>query len=159
MLERKGPKIYTVCTVATSAERVFGAEAIKAIGSVVKDIRRKRVPKMTQPELAKSAGLSPSTIKNLERGTAEGMSLETLLAIAKALGVGADALLRPTSTDGPRLVAAYKKSAYFDLDDPSKDELRWLVETPSPEHFGDDLAATAHFLLAARRAMSAHGRH
>lgn len=61
-----------------------------AIGERVR-IRRKAL-KITQEKLAEKIDVSTSFIGHIERGTRK-MSVETLYAICKALGVSADYLM------------------------------------------------------------------
>jgi transcriptional regulator with XRE-family HTH domain len=48
---------------------------------------------LTQHELAARAGLTQATIARLEKGRKPGLRLETIVAIAEALGVSLDALV------------------------------------------------------------------
>ncbi len=58
------------------------------MGSKIKELREKK--KMSQEELAKEAGVSRTTLSNLENNVERATSTKTLLKIAKALGVTVD---------------------------------------------------------------------
>ncbi len=49
---------------------------------------------MTQAELAKAAGVGLSAIRRLEIGTADGMTLKTIIKVARALEVSVSELLK-----------------------------------------------------------------
>ena len=55
------------------------------LASVVKSEREKKG--MSQRDLARSAGIGNATISCIESGTATNISVKTLFAISKALGV------------------------------------------------------------------------
>ena len=48
---------------------------------------------LTQQELANRAGLTQATIARIEKGRKPGLRLDTIVAIAEALGVSLDALV------------------------------------------------------------------
>lgn len=62
------------------------------IAGNVKKLRQKRG--VSQDRLSKLADLSMNTIVNVESGTNPNPTIETLLKIAKALGVGVDDLIK-----------------------------------------------------------------
>ena len=64
---------------------------LKEIGRRVKKERNKK--HMTQPQLAKAAGLSVSFLSNIESGR-QSMNLRALIAITNVLDVSADSLIR-----------------------------------------------------------------
>lgn len=64
-------------------------------GELAERVERLRTAKgLTQPELAEAAGVGLATIARVERGDVS-PSLETLAAIARALGTRPRELLRP----------------------------------------------------------------
>lgn len=63
----------------------------KIAGNVKKHRQKKGV---SQDRLSKLADLSMNTIVNVESGTNPNPTIETLLKIAKALGVGVDDLIK-----------------------------------------------------------------
>lgn len=63
----------------------------KALGKAIRE--RRRQMKMTQADLAKGAGVSPSFIGHIEGGT-RAPSLWTVCRIAQALGATVDYLMR-----------------------------------------------------------------
>ena len=65
---------------------------LKILGRRIHDLRRKR--KMTQAQLAEKANLSTNFVGQIERGEAQA-TLESLFAIAKALGVNPSGLFTP----------------------------------------------------------------
>ncbi len=60
------------------------------LGARLRELRRARA--MTQEELAKAAGVSPSTIVDIERGHHE-PQIRTLRKLSNALGVTPDKLV------------------------------------------------------------------
>ena len=79
--------------MATGQDERYAA----ALMAFTRTLRRERLRAgLTQPELAERARLSVTMVQNLERPSyAANPRLSTLLAVAEALGVGVDALLRP----------------------------------------------------------------
>lgn len=61
------------------------------LGSRVRHFRRAK--KMTQPQLAKSAGIAQSAVSGIETGEKKNPGIETVKALAKALGVSVADLL------------------------------------------------------------------
>ncbi|MGH9369542.1 MAG: helix-turn-helix transcriptional regulator, partial [Thermoanaerobaculia bacterium] len=62
---------------------------------IAANLRRMRLAKgLSQEELAESAGLSRLAYRNLEKAASTPRTA-TLMALARALGVGVDRLLRP----------------------------------------------------------------
>lgn len=61
--------------------------------------RARRINGLTQERLAEMAGISLSFMGHIERGTRKA-SVETLVALARALGVSTDALLLGTPLSG-----------------------------------------------------------
>jgi len=64
---------------------------LKEIGRRVKMERNKK--HMTQPQLAKAAGLSVSFLSNIESGR-QSMNLRALISIVDVLDISADSLIR-----------------------------------------------------------------
>jgi two-component system NtrC family sensor kinase len=75
-------------------EETVPVELEKAVENIAGNVKRLRHDKdLTQVELARCAGIEPRTLQKLEQ--MDGVpSLTTLYAVAKGLGVPADALLR-----------------------------------------------------------------
>jgi len=67
----------------------------KAFGRALRKRRTKK--NLSQEKLAELADLHPTYISMLERGT-KGPSLETVFALAKALGISAVKLVRDTES-------------------------------------------------------------
>lgn len=66
---------------------------VRALGRLAEGIRRQRVERgLTQTEVARLAGVSPSAVSQVETGH-RGLALETLLTLSDALGISIDTLL------------------------------------------------------------------
>jgi transcriptional regulator with XRE-family HTH domain len=76
------------------------APAAARLGSALRAIRLQR--HLSQSELARLAGVSPSAVSQAERGQ-RGLSLETLLDLTARLGITLDELLRGEVAPGYRL--------------------------------------------------------
>jgi transcriptional regulator with XRE-family HTH domain len=76
------------------------AEAATRVGAALRNVRAER--NVTQTELARAAGISPSAISQAERGR-RGLSVDTLLRLADRLGMTLDELLRGSHSPGYRL--------------------------------------------------------
>ena len=76
------------------------APAAARIGAALRQLRSERG--MSQSELARVAGISPSAVSQAERG-ARGLSLETLLELTTKLNVTLDELLHGDVSAGSRL--------------------------------------------------------
>lgn len=76
------------------------ADVYAFIGSTI--AKRRNAVKLSQQDLASQVGLTRTSISNIESGRQK-MLVHTLLDIAKALGVGPDALLAGTRSDAATL--------------------------------------------------------
>jgi transcriptional regulator with XRE-family HTH domain len=76
------------------------AQAATRVGAALRNVRAER--RITQTELARAAGISPSAISQAERGR-RGLSIETLLTLADRLGMTLDELLQGSHSPGYRL--------------------------------------------------------
>ena len=76
------------------------APATSRLAAALKSVREARG--LSQTELARVAGVSPSAISHAERGQS-GLSLDTLVDLAGRLGVSLDDLLRGSDGPGYRL--------------------------------------------------------
>ena len=82
----------------TDDEVEIGAE--RAIGRLAEGLRRLRgVRRLSQSDVARIAGVSPSAISQAESGQ-RGLGLDTVLAIAEGVGVGLEELLALGSNPG-----------------------------------------------------------
>lgn len=70
-----------------------------ALGPNLKRLREAHVPKLSQAKLAQMAGLDRSVIARLESGMRSGATLDTIEALARALGVTAAELVGPGEPD------------------------------------------------------------
>ena len=130
------------------------APAAARLGAALRAIRAER--QLTQSDLARLAGVSPSAISQAERGQ-RGLSLETLLALTERLGITLDELLRGEADAGYRLarrVWAGRGGPVPLLDDPRSGlrsyALRLAVGAsarPSIQHKGAEIVAVARGLV------------
>ncbi|MGH8913831.1 MAG: helix-turn-helix domain-containing protein [Acidimicrobiia bacterium] len=68
-------------------------EEVRALGRLAEGIRRQRLERgLTQTEVARLAGVSPSAVSQVETGH-RGLALETLLTLSDSLGISIDTLL------------------------------------------------------------------
>src|SRR5215471_5607283 len=77
-------------SVHDGALRLQPAQAVARVGAALRAYRSRR--ELSQSDLARLAGVSPSAISQVERGE-RGLSLETLLALAERLNITLDELL------------------------------------------------------------------
>jgi len=73
-------------------------------GTVIRATRVRR--RMTQRELARSAGVSDGSVSRLERGHVVSMSMRTVRAIADVVGVRVELLPRSRAADLDRVASA-----------------------------------------------------
>jgi len=130
-------------------ERVFGR-----LGRGLERVRRER--NLTQSELARLAGVTPSAISQAEAGR-RGLSLDTLLLLSERLGTGLDDLLASAPTGG--YVLARHPRTPVDattalLDDPKAGLRAYVVRlgpgqsgTPDFVHKGTELVLMASGLI------------
>lgn len=103
------------------------------LGSALRAIRVQR--HLSQSELARLAGVSPSAISQAERGH-RGLSLETLLDLTARLGITLDELLRGEVAPGYRLARRHDPRRTADakplalLDDPEAGIRAYLLRLP-----------------------------
>lgn len=142
----------------TRGDHGIALQAERALGRLAAGLRRLRVERnLNQAELARLAGVSASAISQTESGL-RGLSLDTLLTVTSALGVGVDDLLE--NQDRPDYVLARRNrgaelgSSRFLLDDPSAGLRVYLVNLPpnsngSPPvpHKGSELVLVARGLV------------
>jgi transcriptional regulator with XRE-family HTH domain len=109
------------------------APAAARLGSALRAIRTQR--HLSQSELARLAGVSPSAVSQAERGQ-RGLSLETLLDLTARLGITLDELLRGEVAPGYRLARRHDPHQSADgkplplLDDPQAGLRAYLVRIP-----------------------------
>ena len=133
-------------------------QAEKALGRLAEGLRTIRSERgLSQAELARTAGVSPSAISQAEAGQ-RGLSLDTLLTLTSGLGVGVDALLdnedRAEYTLARRDRGREVGESRFLLDDPSAGLRVYLVNlaagergTPPVRHKGPELVLVARGLV------------
>lgn len=84
----------------TVDEGGIGLERVRALSQLADGLRRIRAERgMTQTEMARLAGVSPSAVSQAEAGH-RGLALETLLTLSEALGVSLDDLLARRAEEG-----------------------------------------------------------
>jgi transcriptional regulator with XRE-family HTH domain len=130
------------------------APAAARLGTALRAIRAER--QLTQSDLARLAGVSPSAISQAERGQ-RGLSLETLLALTERLGITLDELLRGEADAGYRLarrVWTGRGGTAPLLDDPRSGLRSYgvrlapgAVARPSIQHKGAEIVAVARGLV------------
>ena len=147
------------------------APAAARLGGALRSIRLQR--HLSQSELARLAGVSPSAVSQAERGQ-RGLSLETLLDLTSRLGITLDELLRGEVAPGYRLARRHDPRRAADskpvalLDDPQAGLRAYLVRLPAKgtselgfTHKGVELIAVASGLvqvvLATGRPVLRHG--
>ena len=133
------------------------APAAARLGAALRDLRRTR--RLTQADIARLAGVSPSAISQAERGR-RGLSLETLLDLTSRLNMTLDELLRGQEAPGYRLARRDDpRSTTFDvpvplLDDPGAGLRAYVLRlspgarsVPTFPHKGVELVAVASGLV------------
>lgn len=133
------------------------APAAARLGSALRAIRLQR--HISQSELARLAGVSPSAVSQAERGQ-RGLSLETLLDLTGRLGITLDELLRGEVAPGYRLARRHHPRQSADgkplplLDDPEAGLRAYLLRMPprssselSFAHKGVELVAVGSGLV------------
>lgn len=88
------------CGMSGGAPTLSPAPAATRVGAALKALRTER--QLSQSELARAAGVSASAISQAERGR-RGLSVDTLLTLAEALGLTLDELLFGRTAPGYRL--------------------------------------------------------
>jgi transcriptional regulator with XRE-family HTH domain len=113
--------------------RLEPAPAAARLGSALRAVRLQR--HLSQSELARLAGVSPSAVSQAERGQ-RGLSLETLLDLTARLGITLDELLRGEVAPGYRLARRHDPRRTADgkplplLDDPEAGLRAYLLRLP-----------------------------
>lgn len=133
------------------------APAAARLGAALRAIRLQR--HLSQSDLARLAGVSPSAVSQAERGQ-RGLSLETLLDLTARLGITLDELLRGEVTPGYRLARRHDPHRVADgkplplLDDPQAGLRAYLLRLPPGRtaelgftHKGIELVAVATGLV------------
>ena len=133
-------------------------EEERAIGRLAEGLRRVRAERgLSQSNLARLAGVSPSAISQAEGGH-RGLGLDTVLVLAEALGIGLDDLLTAPSAPGYVIArrdrTAPRRGVTPLLDDPSAGLRAFLVHlgpgdrgTPPSVHKGPELVVVADGLI------------
>lgn len=86
--------------VADGRPVLSSAAAATRVGAALRTVRAERG--LSQTDLARTAGISPSAISQAERGK-RGLSVDTLLTLADRLGLTLDGLLQGSESEGYRL--------------------------------------------------------
>jgi transcriptional regulator with XRE-family HTH domain len=134
------------------------APVVARLGAALRAARTQR--QLSQSDLARLAGVSPSAISQAERGQ-RGLSLETLLELTANLNMTLDELLRGDVVAGYRLArrSRARSAAGNDdplplLDDPAAGMRAYLVRLPPRQsvaphvvHKGTELVAVANGLV------------
>jgi transcriptional regulator with XRE-family HTH domain len=136
------------------------APVVARVGAALRAARLQR--QLSQSDLARLAGVSPSAVSQAERGQ-RGLSLETLLELTGKLNITLDELLRGDVVAGYRLGRRHHPRSRRDeaghqplplLDDPAAGLRAYLVHLPPREsgsphvaHKGTELVAVASGLV------------
>jgi transcriptional regulator with XRE-family HTH domain len=133
------------------------APAAARLGAALRAIRLQR--HLSQSELARLAGVSPSAVSQAERGQ-RGLSLETLLDLTARLGITLDELLRGEVAPGYRLARRHDPHRVADgkplplHDDPEAGLRAYLLRLPVRgtselgfSHKGVEMIAVANGLV------------
>jgi transcriptional regulator with XRE-family HTH domain len=136
------------------------APVVARVGAALRAARTQR--HLSQSDLARLAGVSPSAISQAERGQ-RGLSLETLLELTGRLGMTVDELLRGDVVAGYRLGRRHhprtrrSESGHQPLallDDPAAGLRAYIIHLPPREagsphvaHKGSELVAVANGLV------------
>ena len=133
------------------------APAAARLGAALRDLRQTR--RLSQADVARLAGVSPSAISQAERGR-RGLSLETLLHLTSRLNITLDELLRGQEAPGYRLARRDDpRQAAIDvpvplLDDPATGLRAYVLRlspgarsSPTFPHKGVELVAVASGLV------------
>lgn len=137
--------------------RLEPAPAAARLGAALRALRLQR--RLSQSELARLAGVSPSAISQAERGQ-RGLSLQTLIDLAARLNITIDELLRGDVAPGYRIVRrddprqTAENAPVLLLDDPAAGLRAYLVRltpggsaAPDFPHKGVELVAVAQGLV------------
>jgi transcriptional regulator with XRE-family HTH domain len=137
--------------------RLSEASAAARLGAALRALRVNRG--LSQSEVARLAGVSPSAVSQAERGQ-RGLSLETLLQLTGRIGLTIDELLRGEISRGYRLARRYDPHERADgralplIEDPSAGLRAYLVRlapgssgTAPAGHKGVELVAVASGLV------------
>jgi transcriptional regulator with XRE-family HTH domain len=130
----------------------------RALGRLAESLRKLRNERtLSQADLGRLAGVSPSAISQTEAGQ-RGLSLDTLLTLTNALGIGLDDLLendrRPNYVLARRARGTELGESRFLLDDPAAGLRVFLVNlgphergAPPVKHKGAELVLVARGLV------------
>ncbi len=134
--------------------RLEDERALGRLGRGLERVRRER--NLSQSELARLAGVTPSAISQAEAGR-RGLSLDTLLLLSERLSMGLDELLASAPTGGYVLARHPRTSVEPNtalLDDPKAGLRAYLVRlgpgesgTPELVHKGPELVLVASGLV------------
>jgi transcriptional regulator with XRE-family HTH domain len=121
------------CRIEAGEAELSPAPAASRLGAALRAVRLQR--HLSQSEVARLAGVSPSAVSQAERGQ-RGLSLETLLDLTSRLGITLDELLRGEVAPGYRLARRHDPRKSADgkplalLDDPAAGLRAYLLRIP-----------------------------
>ncbi len=130
----------------------------RALGRLAEGLRRQRVERgLTQTDMARMAGVSPSAVSQVETGH-RGLALDTLLTLSDALGISIDTLLDHRPEAGYVLArrdrTPSRRGVVALLDDPNAGLRAYLVSLgpgesggPPSVHKGAELISVGHGLV------------
>ena len=137
-------------TIVCVVDKSPVGELSEFVARKLRELRKKAG--LTQEELANRCDVHRNTVRGFEAGEF-GIRLETIATMADALGAPLSAMLPPPKTEPiAKLVDSYMTSPWAQIDKPTKDEEKWLRESPAITWIGDaPNEETIHFVLEAHR--------
>jgi transcriptional regulator with XRE-family HTH domain len=157
-MEGRSPRLQGATAVLEQVDGELAVGREHAGGRVAEGLRRlRRARNLSQTQIAAMAGVTPGAISQAESGR-RGLSLDTVLHLCDALGIGVDDLLASGVRADPQLArhdrgpSDRRTTALFD--DPSLGPLTHLVRlgadesgTPPFRHKGTELVLVADGLV------------
>lgn len=132
------------------------APVVARLAAALRALRLER--NLSQGELARIAGVSPSAVSQAERGQ-RGLSLETLLELTAKLGITVDELLRGEIAAGYRLARRHEPERRRDgrplplLDDPRAGLRAYVVRLPAGQEAAPERSHAGVQLVAVGRGL------
>lgn len=124
---------------------------VMAVGDLVREARERAG--LSQDALAAktSGNIHSNTISNIERGVVA-LRIDTLAEIAAAVGIDVTELMPRKTAPNKPLVDRYLKSPWAAIDNPTTEEVDWLLHGGTIETLGAEPdEETCHELLSQRR--------
>jgi len=157
-MEGRSPRLQGATAVLEPVDGELTVGREHAGGRVAEGLRRlRRARNLSQTQIAALAGVTPGAISQAESGR-RGLSLDTVLHLCDALGIGVDDLLASGVRADPQLArhdrGPLERRSVALFDDPSSGPLAHLVRlgpdesgTPPFRHKGTELVLVAEGLV------------